>query len=244
MISEIMYNPAGGNVDLEFIELYNSGDSAMSLAGWKLDKGVDFTFSPGTLLKPGQSLVVVGFDLNATDKLATFRTTYNIGTEVVVVGGWEGNLNNGGETISLFRPDVPPPDDPTHTPMVIEESVTYSNVSPWPGGADGNGPSLVRSNRTSWSNDPQSWEISAGAPSPGPSPNLNNPPVFTSGDPPATIAVGALFSHRFVTSDPDGNALTFAPPSGPFWLNLKDEANGSAILSGTRHPTRRGPIRL
>ena len=95
MISEIMYNPPSGNTDLEFIELYNSGDSPASLTGWELGKGVEFSFSPGTSINPGQSLVVVGFELNATDKLDAFRTTYGIGAEVVVVGGWKGNLNNG-----------------------------------------------------------------------------------------------------------------------------------------------------
>jgi hypothetical protein len=236
MISEIMYNPPDGNVDLEFVELYNSGDSSVSLSGWDLDKGVDFTFSPGTLLKAGQSLVVVGFDLNATEKLTAFRLAYGIGPEVVLVGGWQGNLNNGGETISLLRPDAPPADDPTYTPMVIEESVTYSNLPPWPSQADGNGASLVRRKRDSWSDDVQSWELSSGTPSPGPSPSLNNPPTFTSELPTAKIAVGALFSHRSVASDPDGNILTFSAPSTPFWLNLRDENNGSALLFGNPPP--------
>ena len=163
-------------MDLEFVELYNSSISSVSLSGWDLDKGVDFTFSPGTLLKPGESLVVVGFDLNASEKLAAFRLAYGIGPEVVLVGGWKGNLNNGGETISLLRPDVPPTDDPTYTPKVIEESVTYSNLPPWPSQADGNGKSLVRSNQSSWSNDVQSWEISTGTPSPGPSSEPEQPP--------------------------------------------------------------------
>ena len=236
MISEIMYNPPDGNVDLEFVELYNSSNSSVSLSGWDLDRGVDFTFSAGTLLKPGQSLVVVGFDLNATEKLTAFRLAYGIGPEVVLVGGWQGKLNNGGETISLLRPDAPPADDPTYTPMVIEESVTYSNLPPWPIQADGNGTSLVRSKRDSWSDDVQSWANSTGTPSPGPSSSLNNPPTFTSEFPTAKIAVGALFSHRFVASDPDGNILSFSSPSTPFWLNFRDEANGSAILWGNPPP--------
>jgi len=45
-----------------------------------------------------------------------------------------------------------------------------------------------------------------------------------------------LFSHRFVASDPDGNNLTFSSPSTPFWLNLRDEANGSAVLFGNPPP--------
>ena len=236
MISEIMYNPPGGNVDLEFVELYNSGDSSVSLSGWNLDKGVDFTFSPGTLLKPGKSIVVVGFDLNATEKLTAFRLAYGIGPEVLLVGGWKGNLNNGGETICLLRPDAPPADDPTFTPMLIEETVTYSNLSPWPSQADGNGASLVRSKQDSWSDDIQSWGISTGTPSPGPSPSLNNPPTFTSPPPIAKIAVGSMFSHRFVATDPDGNTLSFSSPSTPFWLNFRDDVNGSAVLFGNPPP--------
>ena len=240
MISEIMYNPPNGNNDLEFIELYNSGATAASLTGWKLGKGIEFDFSPGTSIAPGQSLVVVGFELNATDKLNNFRNTYGIGPDVVLVGGWKGNLNNGGETISLLRPDQPPPDDPTYTPMIIEESVTYSDSSPWPTGADGNGSSLIRKAKDSWSNHPDSWEVSPGNPTPGPSTSLNTAPTFNSGNPPATISVGSLYQYRFFASDPDGNALAFSSNSLPSGLNLTDEANGSSILSGTSLPQAMG----
>ena len=234
ILSEIMFDPAGGNPDLEYLELYNAGDSPVPLDGWKLDKGVSFDFPPGSLLKPGQSLVVVGFDLNANDKLAAFRAAYNVGPKVPILGGWKGNLNNGGETIALLRPDTPPPDDPTHVPMVVEEAVTYSNAPPWP--ADSNGTSLVRKKKDVWSNDPSGWERSTGTPSPGPSPTLNSPPVFTHPALPATLPAGATLRARVTASDPDGNALTFSAPSLPFWLTLRDDANGSALLYGSPPP--------
>ena len=38
VINEIHYNPpAPGGRDLEFVELYNSGPTALAIAGWKLE---------------------------------------------------------------------------------------------------------------------------------------------------------------------------------------------------------------
>ena len=45
IINELMYNPAGGD-DYEYIELYNPGDLAIDISGWKIN-GVDGTLPPG-----------------------------------------------------------------------------------------------------------------------------------------------------------------------------------------------------
>jgi hypothetical protein len=40
VISEIMYNPAGAdgsNPVSEWVEIYNSGDAAVDISGWRLD---------------------------------------------------------------------------------------------------------------------------------------------------------------------------------------------------------------
>ena len=46
VINEIHYDPAGVDPE-EFVELYNPGDSAVDVSGWKLEGGVDFTFPAG-----------------------------------------------------------------------------------------------------------------------------------------------------------------------------------------------------
>ncbi len=55
----MLYNPPRGLGDAEFIELYNSGEDAVDLAGWFFDGGVRFTFPGGVSLEPDDYLLVV-----------------------------------------------------------------------------------------------------------------------------------------------------------------------------------------
>jgi hypothetical protein len=41
VINEIFYNAPDDLTDLQWVELYNTSDKAVSLAGWRLSKGVD-----------------------------------------------------------------------------------------------------------------------------------------------------------------------------------------------------------
>ena len=98
VINEIMFHPPHVDGDPEptaeeYIELLNTGADAVSIDGWELDRGVDFTFGPVSI-GAGETLVV------AAD-LATFQTA-NPGV-TNVVGGWTGRLSNSGERIRLQR---------------------------------------------------------------------------------------------------------------------------------------------
>ena len=125
VINEIMYHPAVPKAS--FIELLNTSTvSTFDLSNWRLD-GADFTFAPGTLIAPGAFLVI------AKDR-ATFAATY--GASIPLAGEFAGQLRNTGETLTLVKPGVTPAEE------VAINRVTYSDVAPWPVGADGNGPSL------------------------------------------------------------------------------------------------------
>ena len=53
VITEIMYNPPEANTDsLEYIEIYNNGNTTVDLENWSL-YGVTFIF-PATTLAPNQ----------------------------------------------------------------------------------------------------------------------------------------------------------------------------------------------
>src|SRR5438132_205066 len=56
-ISEIMYNPVGGD-NLEYIELINIGTATIDLTGARFTNGVTFAFGP-TLLAANARIVVV-----------------------------------------------------------------------------------------------------------------------------------------------------------------------------------------
>ena len=112
LISEVMYKPsvsAGQNPDdYEYIEIFNPTDAAVTLDNWQLSNAVDFDFRRGTIIGAREALVVLPFNpddpLNAA-KLANFKTKYGVGPTVKLVGGFQGHLDDGGETVQLQRPD-------------------------------------------------------------------------------------------------------------------------------------------
>jgi hypothetical protein len=96
VINEIMYHPYHAlntpeNMGLEYIELYNKGNSPVNLSGWRFSDGVEFVF-PDVTLNNGNYLVVAA-DVNV------FKAKYPSVTNVV--GGWVGRLSNSGENIVL-----------------------------------------------------------------------------------------------------------------------------------------------
>lgn len=125
VINEIMYHPAVSGAS--FVELFNnSTTTSFDLSQWRLN-GVDFIFPDGTLITPQAYLVV------AEDRLV-FATNY--GASIPLVGQYNGQLDHGGETISLIKPGGTNSDD------VVISTVTYNDKAPWPVEADGFGPSL------------------------------------------------------------------------------------------------------
>ncbi len=180
ILSEIQYNPGEPTAadlgiyadltsnDLEFVELHNPTFAAVDLTDWRVRGGIDFDFAADTLIGPQETLVLISFNpdnpANA-DRLAAFRSHYNIGGEVRLLGGFGGQLDNGGESMRLERPAEPPLDDPTFIPRLGEDQVLYDDLAPWPGSADGLGNSLQRHVATSWGNDGAAWR--AEQPSPG-----------------------------------------------------------------------------
>src|SRR5436189_5815336 len=79
IISEIMYNPQGTDLDTtvtpnimrEWAELYNTGDTAVNMGGWQFGDSADnqwaTAFAANTMIQPHQALFVSGdtthFDL-------------------------------------------------------------------------------------------------------------------------------------------------------------------------------------
>ncbi len=120
IISEIMYNPPEAGVDsLEFIEILDDGNYIT--AGWSLSGGIDFTF-PAEYNHNSESYVIVAKDS------VVFENTFGM----QALQWHNSSLLNTGESIVLRDSNG-----------VLVDSVFYSNTSPWPQAADGNGASLV-----------------------------------------------------------------------------------------------------
>lgn len=101
LINEIMYHPGHDEaafvpepVELEYIELYNTGTTPVNLGGWRLVDGVDFEVPANTIIG-GSGFVVIAADT------AAFSQVYPTVTNVV--GGWTGKLNNQGEKITVVN---------------------------------------------------------------------------------------------------------------------------------------------
>jgi hypothetical protein len=91
IINEIMYHPQSERTSEEYIELRNTGSSAVNLAGWRLNRGVGYDFS-------NVSITAGGYVVVAANPSAFALKYGSVGT---VLGPWEGILSNSGEEIEL-----------------------------------------------------------------------------------------------------------------------------------------------
>ncbi|HEX2748144.1 MAG TPA: Ig-like domain-containing protein, partial [Verrucomicrobiales bacterium] len=98
-ISEIMYNPPGTTgVNEEFIEVYNYGDAAVDLTGWRFTKGVNYAFP--SILIPGKGYLAV--PANSAAFTAKYPGAANVTSTAWGAGG---RLSNSGEDIRLVNAD-------------------------------------------------------------------------------------------------------------------------------------------
>jgi len=164
LISELMYNPAGGNPNLEYVEIYNPGDQPVDLYRWTLGGSVQYSFPAGTILGPRRSLVMVGFDPTDPSAADAFRTAYDLPAWATLLGPWIGTLPDQAGVVRLFSYDQPPPGEPGYYPPILEDEVSY--VETWAGGqAGGSGMALLRQQFDLWGNQASNW--AAGDPTPG-----------------------------------------------------------------------------
>ncbi|MCC6232125.1 MAG: lamin tail domain-containing protein [Verrucomicrobiales bacterium] len=144
IFNEIQYHPPPSDTQEhgEFVELFHRGAMELDLSGWQLVDGIQFTFPPGTRLKPGEYLVV------ARDPV-WLRNLHSDLPSARVLGPYEGNLSNRGERLALERPvsrRIPgPAGSQVQTVVnVLEAEVVYSTGGEWGRWSDGGGSSLER----------------------------------------------------------------------------------------------------
>ncbi len=126
-LSELMYHPADDG--FEFLELRNASDhEPLRLDGANFTDGIDFTFPENSTLQPGEHAVLIG-----TTNRGGFSAYHRLDPATPLFGPFEGNLANGGETLTLK----------TSAGGSVIFSLVYDDAEPWPTAADGQGYSLV-----------------------------------------------------------------------------------------------------
>ena len=117
VINEIMYHPPSELDADEWIELYNTGASAVDVSGWKFTSGVNFTFPASTTIPAGGYLVVAA---NAVK----FHTNYPAVANYIGGGPgaalWSGHLSNSVNRITL-----------TNAAGTLINDVNYADDGDW-----------------------------------------------------------------------------------------------------------------
>jgi hypothetical protein len=121
VINEIMADPAFGNEDGEFLELFNAGTSTVDLSGAEFDSGISYRFPADTRLGGGEYLVLTKNSGWLNDAFGRSVSSMEYG----------GRLANGGERLRLV--------DPLGNVM---DEVWYEFEGDWPERASGRGSSL------------------------------------------------------------------------------------------------------
>ncbi len=138
-----MYHPPDDRDELQWVELLNTGDKPIDLAGWSFIKGLQFRFTNSNILPPKEFIVI------CRDRGA-FVIHY--GPKATVVGEFAGRLSHGGERIEL-----------ADSSGKSVDAVDFDDIPPWPLSPDGTSASLERIVPDGPSDSPDNW-----APSPLP----------------------------------------------------------------------------
>jgi hypothetical protein len=152
-ITEIMYNPIGGDA-YEYLELQNVGTTVLDVGAFSIN-AINFVFPLSTLLAPGQVIV-----LGSATSPANWATRYPGAT---AFGRFDGKLDNAGEKLAI-----------RNAAQQVIYSVDYDDENGWPLVADGQGYSLETIDVFGDPDDPANWRAS-GAPNGTPG-SLTPPP--------------------------------------------------------------------
>jgi len=111
MISDIAYFTETGADDIEFIGLYNPGDSRVNISGYTFIHGFTFTFPDGASIEPKEKIYVT----------SNSASPFWVGKGAIVYQWESGRLADEGEDIQL-----------TNEVTTMIDEVDYNNKAPWP----------------------------------------------------------------------------------------------------------------
>lgn len=150
IFNEINYKSASNFDTEDWVELYNVDALPADISNWIFkdeDDGHIFEFPYGTIIEPGQFLVLcsdAGLFTQQNPDIANY------------IGSFPFGLSSGGELIRLYN-----------TTGVLVDSVVYDNQSPWPEAPNGQGPTLELKSPFFDNTLPENWCASSNHGTPG-----------------------------------------------------------------------------
>jgi hypothetical protein len=251
-ITEIMFNPAfNPDNTWEFVEIVNTGDTAIDLTGWVLD---DIGGDPITAANiPGGSVPAGGVAVlyNSTLTLAEVEAAWGAGINFIAVDNWQALNNSGTEQFGLWDSIA------SHAGRTFDNAVaqiTYSGSGDagWP--TDDGAASFYLTNPFYDGNVGSNWALSTagvdGAYESNPAGTGGDVSVGSPGETPATLAIqgpymvnisgATLFenffiapssTNDFIDPDFDGFARRISPgidqlaPGGQRKASYDDDAH-------------------
>lgn len=240
IFSEIMYNPLRSGD--EYLEVYNrSTNQTFDLGGWRIN-GADFTFDGGSILGPRQFAVIA-------QNAAAYQHTY--GNAEVLLGTYAGNLDDGGETITLQKPLG------TNAWTSLNQ-VTYDDTLPWSPEADGHGQALQVLDLSRDNARPGNWGVISTAVTNGwkfrsITGTVTNGSPITLGQARLNIylpAAGRLLIDRLslvtgTVAEAGANLIsngTFETPLSPYWSALGNHSN--SVIATTNAQSGNGCLQI
>jgi hypothetical protein len=175
VVNEIFYHAPSDLDDLQWVELYNTADAPVDLAGWSLGKTTGFTFPADTTI-PAHGYLVTAKDPEL------FKRNYPGQT---AIGPWPGRLGHGSGQIDL-----------TDAAGKVIDRARYKDRAPWPVAADGYSASLERISPAAPGDDAANWQAS-------PMPSRAPKPAGTPGKVNAAFAPALPPIIRSVTATPE-----------------------------------------
>ncbi len=148
VINEINYRSAASPNPRDWVEIYNPGPGSVNLAGWEFHNNTNRFVIPG-----GVSLPAGGYIILAQNK-TTFQSVFpHISNPLGNIGFGFGDI---GDRLVLYNPE-----------RCLVDEVSYSYLSPWPSGANGQGNSLSLTSPGLDNNNGNNWQDSPGNGTPG-----------------------------------------------------------------------------
>ncbi len=214
-ITELHYNPTAGmpqfgedvvdGEEFEFIEFINTSTTdEIDLSNVQIAGGVTFVFPNGTILAPGQRVLVL-------EDQGNFESRYGDG--LPIAGEWSGALSNGGEELIVLASD-----------LTVIQQFEYSDD--WYKRTDGDGSSLEVIDTEGDYEDARNWRASRsvnGTPAAAPVTTIDvvvnevlANPVASNGDAIELINTtgAAIDISGWWLSDQGTNLLKYQIPSG------------------------------